>query len=210
MCVRCGKQEPGRDEGGAQVPDLRREEQRLWPSRRRPSIVVRNVRPVRWRRPLRRQVPRLRRQGPDARHARHARQEGQGQAPPVVLILRLFQPPDGRSHPVAVRVVRPRPAAVRPSRHWPPALVQVVPARLQRRRAAQVRGQVWRVCDAWRRGHEPRPADALCVCGQGRLAPPRLERAVHGVAECGAPVADGWTHDGCQACQDREKAGAEQ
>ena len=30
------------------------------------------------------------------------------------------------------------------------------------------------------------------------------------VAECGASVADGWTHDGCQACQDREKAEAEQ
>ncbi len=30
------------------------------------------------------------------------------------------------------------------------------------------------------------------------------------VAECGASLADGWTHDGCQACQDREKAKAGQ
>ena len=30
------------------------------------------------------------------------------------------------------------------------------------------------------------------------------------VAECGAALADGWTCDGCKACQDREKAAAKQ
>ena len=59
--------------------------------------------------------------------------------------------------------------------------MSLVPARPQRRCAAQVRGQVWCVCDAWRRGHEPRPADTLCVvCGPGCLACARLDRAVHG------------------------------
>ena len=54
-----------------------------------------------------------------------------------------------------------------------------------------------------------RPADALCVAAKDAS----LLRGWTGrcmVAECGAFVADGWTHDGCQACQDREKAEAEQ
>ena len=68
--------------------------------------MVWDVREVRRRRPLRQDVPRLRRQGPDAQHARHARQEGHHARSSVVLILCLRQPLDGRPHRMAVLQAR--------------------------------------------------------------------------------------------------------
>ena len=55
--------------------------------------------------------------------------------------------------------------------------------------------------------------DRLTHCASCAAEDASLVRGWSGrcmVAECGASVADGWTHDGCQACQDREKAEAEQ
>ena len=208
--VRCLRQEGGRNEGKPQVSDLRREKQEPWPSWRRSSNVVRDVRAVRRCRLLEEQVSRLWRQWPDTHHVRHARQENQGQAPPVVLLLRIYQPPDGRSHPVAVRVVRPRPAAVRPSRHWPPALVQVVRPGHNAVALHKCAGK----CGAYAtHGAVGTSRDRLTHCPSCAAKDASLLRGWTGrciVAECGVSVADGWTHDGCQACQDREKAEAEQ
>ena len=177
---------------------------------RRSKSVVRNVRAVRRRGRLQQEVPRLRRKGPDAQHARHARQEGQQLLPSVVLILRFRQPSDGRAHPVAMRVLRPQPAAVRPSRHWPPALVQVV---RPGHNAVALHTCAGKCCAYATHGAVGTSRDRLTYCASCAAKDASLVRGWTGrcmMAECGTSVADGWTHDGCQACQVREKAEAEQ